>query len=199
MTRFSPLTAATLLATTIGCGIAGIGGPDRQVLLVQHHRAECQGEALFLCLLVWSPGDSAYRYFYGSIESFTFEWGYHYELEVDRHRIENPPADGSSIRTVLVNVRAKERVASGTEFDLVLTPGNGRVVELAEDHYAFYSSAEFVCAGDASCPELRARLAAEGRVKLRLAHPVSPDDPLTIVRWTPCDLIPSASPTVCSE
>ena len=187
MTRLPSSIAAAFLAALLACDVVGLGGPGRRTLLLQHYRAECQGEALSLCLLVKEPGDSDFGFFYGSIEGFVYEWGYLYTLEVDEHRIEDPPADGSSIRTVLRTVIARERVPPGTQFDLVLTPGDGRVVEIARDHWRFHWSAEFTCPADASCAELREQLAAGGRVEFRFEHPVAPGDPITLVRWAPCD------------
>jgi hypothetical protein len=145
------------------------------------------------------PACSDFGFFYGSIEGFVYDWGYLYWLEVDEHRVENPPADASSIRTVLRTVNAKVRVPPGTQFDLVLTPGDGRVVEIAPDHYRFHWSAEFTCPADASCAELREQLAAGARVEFRFEHPVAPDDPLTVVWWAPCDPAHSNSVFSCRD
>lgn len=186
MTRLPLSITAALLAALLACDLVGLSGPGRRTLVVQHHRAECQGVALSLCLLVREPGDTNFGFFYGSIEGFVYQWGYLYTLKVDERRIENPPVDGSSIRTVLRTVMARERVPPGTQFDLVLTPGDGRVVEIARDHYRFHWSAEFTCV-EASCAELREQLAAGGRVEFRFEHSVAPGDPLTLVRWAPCD------------
>jgi hypothetical protein len=54
--------------------------------------------------------DTAWRLFYNSIEGFTFEEGYRWRLEVERRRVPNPPADGSSVAYRLVRIVAKEQV-----------------------------------------------------------------------------------------
>ncbi len=187
MPRLAPSVATAVLAGLLACDALGLGGPGRRTLLVQHYRAECQGEALFLCLLVMEPEDSAFGLFYRPIEGFTYEWGNRYTLDVAEHRVADPPADGSSIRTVLRAVFAKERVPSETQFDLVLTPGDGRLVEIAPDHYRLHRSAEFTCPVHASCAELREQLATGGRLQFRFEHPMMPGEPLTLVRWAPCD------------
>ena len=48
--------------------------------------------------------------FYGEISGFKFEEGYKYKLEVKEEKIANPPADSSSIKTILVQVLNKEKV-----------------------------------------------------------------------------------------
>jgi heat shock protein HslJ len=68
-------------------------------------QADCVGEGPQKCLLVkeGSP-DGPYLMFYSEIEGFEWEEGYHYELQVRKTKVENPPAGGSSIRYELVQV-----------------------------------------------------------------------------------------------
>lgn len=76
MTRLPSSSAAAFLAALLACDVIRLGGPRRRKVLVQHYRAECQGEALSLCLLVKGPGESDFGFFYGSIEGFVYEWAY---------------------------------------------------------------------------------------------------------------------------
>ena len=197
MTRFHGLLTAALLGALVGCDASGLGGPRERTLLVQDHAVECTGVSLQLCLLVKDPSTQQFTYYYGAIEGFVYEWGFIYEIDVEERAVANPLADGSSIQTVLRRVVSKQRVPPGTEFDLVLTAGNARVVEVAPDHYRFYATAEFICSG-ATCAELRAQIAAGTRIRYRFAHPITASDPLTVVQWEVCQAAPGGSDT-CSS
>jgi len=58
-------------------------------------------------MLVKEDMEGNYRYFYDQIEGFEFEPGFNYELVVDEVQIENPPADASSLKWVLVEEVSK--------------------------------------------------------------------------------------------
>ena len=45
--------------------------------------------------------DQPWRLFHGAIEGFDFAPGYRYRLQVEEIAVADPPADGSSLRTVL--------------------------------------------------------------------------------------------------
>jgi len=66
--------------------------------------ADCQGEGPQKCMLVKEHPDDEYTYFYDQIEGFEYEDGFEYELRIRVEPVENPPADGSSIRWILVEV-----------------------------------------------------------------------------------------------
>lgn len=186
MTRSLILVAATLLALSSACALLE---PDvvRRRLFVDHHLEECMGMGPQLCLLLKEPGDPEFSRHYGGIEGFVYEWGYVYEIVVEEHRVPNPPADGSSIRTVARRVVSKERVAPGTEFDIFLTGGAYQLHEVASDRYGIYHSAELRCAGDAKCPELRSAVESGARIEFRLQHPEAANLPLRVVRWEVCE------------
>jgi hypothetical protein len=58
---------------------------------------------------------------YGAVDGFTYEWGYTYDIIVKKEKIKNPPADGSSIKTTLVNIVSKNKVPEQTLFEIKLT------------------------------------------------------------------------------
>ena len=64
------------------------------------------------CMRVKEGADSAWSLFYSQIEGFDYEEGYEYVLQVEKEKIENPPADGSSIRYKLVKVVSKKKTES---------------------------------------------------------------------------------------
>jgi hypothetical protein len=88
--------------------------PEGEVvtLYVGPERVDCVGVAPQRCLLVRETAETDYSYFYSTIEGFDYEPGYEYELLVEKTPVENPPADGSSIRWMLIEVVEKVPVDS---------------------------------------------------------------------------------------
>ncbi len=68
---------------------------------------DCSGVGRQKCMLVKKGNASDWEYFYSQIEGFNYEDGNEYVLEVEEKKIENPPADASSIRYVLVKQISK--------------------------------------------------------------------------------------------
>lgn len=95
-------------ATTSGDTI-GAQDTVRVTMEVAPHRVACTGEGRMRCLRVRIPPDTSWRYFYDPIEGFAYEEGFRWRLEVDRRRVPNPPADGSSLAYRLVRVISKVR------------------------------------------------------------------------------------------
>ena len=62
------------------------------------------------CMQVKEDPDGDYTFFYQQIEGFEFEPGYEYELLVQVDQVENPPADGSSLKYTLIEVVSKTPV-----------------------------------------------------------------------------------------
>ena len=80
---------------------------------VNSYTVDCVGEMEGTCLLVQEgdligTDDWEYFYYVDSIEGFTYEPGFLYGLIVKKTAVENPPADGSSIRYELVKIVSKE-------------------------------------------------------------------------------------------
>lgn len=169
-----------------GCDLVDIG-PDRRTLIVLDHMVECTGVGPQLCMLVREPGSSELSRLYRGVEGFVYEWGYVHEIDVEEHRVRNPPADGSSIRTVLRRVVAKERVSAGTEFEIFLTGGSYSLREVAPGTYRAYDSVDLACSGDEGCAGLSTAVAAGSRIQFRLRHPESTELPLEVVAWEVCD------------
>ncbi|HSM63010.1 MAG TPA: heparin lyase I family protein [Gillisia sp.] len=82
-------------------------------MMVNSYTVNCVGEMEGTCLLVQEgdmigSGNWENFYYYESIEGFTYEPGFVYGLIVKKTVVENPPADGSSIRYELVSIVSKE-------------------------------------------------------------------------------------------
>jgi heat shock protein HslJ len=87
---------------------------ETKTLFVGPEQVECTGVAPQLCLQVREDPTAEYTLFYNTIEGFTFEPGYEYELLVRVDPVANPPADGSSLAYTLVEVVSQTAI-SGTE------------------------------------------------------------------------------------
>ena len=100
------MVGLSLALGELGCS-SGLTDPEVLTLFVAPQLVECQGVGPQTCMLVRESPDADWRYFYGVIEGFEFEPGFSYELRAERHRVANPPADGSSFRYILVQLVSK--------------------------------------------------------------------------------------------
>lgn len=82
-------------------------GAVEKTIYVGPTKVECEGEGSQMCLLVKENPDDEYTYFYDQIEGFEYEEEYEYVLRVKEETVENPPAGGSSVKWVLVEVISK--------------------------------------------------------------------------------------------
>ncbi|WP_207420745.1 DUF4377 domain-containing protein [Desertivirga brevis] len=100
----------SLLSTSLlGCK----KDPSITIMQVNSYTQKCYGVDEMNCMLVQMDGDigkDEWEYFYGGIEGFQYEEGYIYRLQVHKEQVKNPPADGSSIRYILVNILSKTKV-----------------------------------------------------------------------------------------
>lgn len=103
---------------------------NEKTLYVAPFWQPCVGVSPMLCLQVKDTMEDDWTYFYDRIEGFAYEPGFNYELKVRMEDVENPPADGSSIKWILVEEVSKSAVEmgqmdlTGTEWNLVTNQGN---------------------------------------------------------------------------
>jgi heat shock protein HslJ len=88
---------------------------ETRTLFVGPEQVDCTGVAPQKCLQVREDADGDYQLFYNTIEGFTFEPGFEYELLVQIDPVANPPADGSSLKYTLVEIVSKTAVESADE------------------------------------------------------------------------------------
>jgi hypothetical protein len=182
MTRHAALCATLLL---LGCATTDAGEPVAETIAVFHHPVECVGFVVQGCLLAKIDAEPDYGALFDGIQGFAYEWGFTYELEVDRFQIDNPPADGPSVRRVLRRLVRKTRVPAGTEFEMVLT-GDGPVQALGGGQYQWFNSPRFDCPPGTDCAALATALGQGRRVRFRFAHPAAAANPLQVVAWQVC-------------
>jgi heat shock protein HslJ len=75
----------------------------QKILEVAPNIADCVGVMKTQCMQVREPGQN-WANFFGVIEGFTFKPDYSYKLLVNITKLENPPADGSSLKYTLVRL-----------------------------------------------------------------------------------------------
>ncbi|MBS2020176.1 MAG: DUF4377 domain-containing protein [Deltaproteobacteria bacterium] len=93
-----PSTTAPVVPTT----------PGAKRLFVSEKVVDCEGEGPMKCMQTRASESEEWSLFYGSIEGFTHDPAFSYELEVEVLPNPNPPQGGSSLRYRLVRVVAKK-------------------------------------------------------------------------------------------
>lgn len=79
------------------------------IMYINNHEESCVGVAPQKCLLIKFNTVDDWQYFYNTIEGFEYESGYFYKLKIKKQSIENPPADGSSLKYILVEIIEKSQ------------------------------------------------------------------------------------------
>lgn len=82
------------------------------------YQVDCEGEGPQKCLLVKEDPSDEFQFFYFGIEGFEFEPGYSYQLQVRKENVENPPAGGSSVNWILVEMLDKSISLEGNLWGL---------------------------------------------------------------------------------
>ncbi|MGO4325642.1 META and DUF4377 domain-containing protein [Cupriavidus sp. 2TAF22] len=85
------------------------GGVEK-IVYVDSQRVECSGVGKQTCYRVRENPDAPWSLWYGPIEGLDFEPGMAYKLRVRETRVDNPPADASSVRWQLLGVESRTRV-----------------------------------------------------------------------------------------
>jgi len=78
-------------------------------IYISDHLVDCEGVAPQKCMLIKEKIVDDWSNFYDNIEGFTYEEGYEYLLNVKIKKINNPPADGSSFKYILIEVFEKKK------------------------------------------------------------------------------------------
>ena len=84
---------------------------NTSILWVNSYQVDCTGAGKMKCMLIQKGeaiNEDGWQNFYSRIEGFEYEPGYLYKLKVKEERLENVPADASSIKYMLVEVMEKK-------------------------------------------------------------------------------------------
>lgn len=98
-----PLFSAGFILVLAQCSsINHSAGQAEKTLIVGPETADCTGVVPMKCLQVKNTADGKWTNLYTTIEGFIYEPGYEYVLKIKEEKIANPPADGSSIKYILM-------------------------------------------------------------------------------------------------
>lgn len=184
-TRRSALTllAAVSLAPLGGCESFGIN--NTRILEVAAYKGNCVSLFEGLCLQTRSPGEADFTNLFEAPSGFIYEWGFDYVIVVEESQIENPPADGSSVRRRLERQVSKEPIVPGTQFDLT-TPPTFLTMEAPGRYNIASETRELLCPETLACGELDTQIQAGTRLAFTLSFGDEPRDPIDIVAWAIC-------------
>lgn len=104
----TPPVTAPVTPTTSASAASSAATTGPKKLFVSERLVDCEGEGPMKCMQTRTTEKEEWTLFYGSIEGFTHDPAFTYELEVDVQPNPNPPAGGSSLRYRLVKIVAKK-------------------------------------------------------------------------------------------
>ena len=112
MSPRSPWIASTLAALALGAACGGTGPDSRErTVFVGPQPIACMAMMPTQCMPTAPTAQGPWDYmFVWSIEGFDYQPGFLYELRIVDIPDPHPPADGPSVRHVLVRLVSKTRV-----------------------------------------------------------------------------------------
>ncbi len=82
------------------------------IYYIAPNKVDCMGIGPSKCYLAKKSTDAGYNFFNGEIEGFNYEEGYEYKISVNIVKLENTPADQSSMKYVLDKVLEKTKAVA---------------------------------------------------------------------------------------
>jgi hypothetical protein len=163
----------SLIMVCFACGEENLGP---STIRVNHFQQPAFGEAPQLVLLIQEDeniGTDNWEFLYSGIEGFEFENGFRYQLSIRKKKINNPPADGSSIRYILKDVISKTAVPVTEEFEMILQYGNSGpnetlVFENEDGGFSILGEIEMDCSD--LCDELSQALSSTNEITGIFTH-----------------------------
>ena len=127
-----------------------------KTLIIADHLVDCTGVAEQKCMLIKEMSEDQWSNFYDQIEGFEYEEGFTYEIRVEVQKVDNPPADASSLKYILKEVISKTESTKNAQNANELV-GTWKVIQIAGlESMKFFPTFEFVAeenrvAGFAGC------------------------------------------------
>lgn len=103
------MASKTLWTIIIGLLCFSCSTSSTKIIYIADSKVDCVGVAPMKCLQIKENKTSNWTYFYNAIEGFDYEEGYFYKIKVAVETIENPPADGSSLKYKLIEILDKSK------------------------------------------------------------------------------------------
>jgi Domain of unknown function (DUF4377) len=133
--------ASLILVLFSACNFGG--NQNEKTMLISAETRPCQaGEMQMDCMLVkWNKEQKEWGNFSSPIEGFTYEKGTEYELTINEEKVENPPADGSSIKYTLVKINSQQKVSVAVDANVQLqTLGKAVLEKLQSNNFGALDS-----------------------------------------------------------
>lgn len=82
---------------------------DEKIIIIGSNKVDCIGVVKMKCLQTKEKPSDNWSNFYSNIEGFNYQSGYEYVLQIKTEKVENPPADASSIKYTLIKEISKTK------------------------------------------------------------------------------------------
>jgi heat shock protein HslJ len=161
----------SILVLVLGTGSALVDTTEKSIEKIWYvgpEKVPCTGVAPQMCLQIKESPEQNYTLFYSAIEGFCYQPGYVYVIKVREEPVENPPADASSLKWILIEVISKTGnvTASGLEgvdwhLDSYLNPELGNACLLPETEITALFEEDRV-SGSAGCNGYSGQYTTEG-------------------------------------
>lgn len=103
------ISAFTLLLFTQCKTVSNTSTDHEKTFIVNSQTVDCTGVVPMKCLQVKEKTSDNWNNFYSNIDGFTYEPGFEYILKVKTEKIDNPPADASSVKYTLIKQVSKTK------------------------------------------------------------------------------------------
>lgn len=85
-------------------------GAKKVTWFVANSKADCAGMAPQKCLQIKDEGQKEWTFFYDQIEGFEYAEGFYYKIKIEVAEVENPAADGPSMKYKLIEILEKSKI-----------------------------------------------------------------------------------------
>jgi hypothetical protein len=103
------LLSTAVLAVVACSNVSGTKTGQNEVMYINGVLANCVGVGPMKCMQVKKDlKQTEWENFYGNIEGFNYQEGFTYTLKINKIKLENPPADGSSVKYKLLEIVDKK-------------------------------------------------------------------------------------------
>ncbi len=155
-------------------------------LLVSHYKVECDSKyKRDLCLQIKKKGStSTWEKYAGDIKSFTYNWGYDYEIEVTSKDIRPKPDDAPSIEYTLKKKISEVKTPDTSLF--VFTVSRKKTKEAMKKSasdgtiYRIYNEIDIKCDPNTECKSIESHIKQDNAIKFILSHNNSNNNRLNI-------------------
>ena len=176
-----------LVSACKGVKIADVKNNDTTTtLLINHYKVECDAKFKHdLCLQIKKKGTSgSWEKYAGDIKSFTYDWGYDYEIEVTSKTISPKPDHAPDIEYTFKNKVSKVKTPDTSLF--VLTVSRIKTADAIKKPnkdkpiYKIYNEIDLKCDPTSECTSIESHITQDNAIKFILNHDQSINNRLDI-------------------